>query len=94
MMKLSIRPVCGRVLLQVFDDEEKVSDGIIVPGGSTAKRDGFRRAVVRNIPNNYRGILEAGVTVLIGPYVGTEVIINKERLIFVKEHEIEAALEG
>ena len=93
-MNVNIRPVCGRVLLQIFEDTEKVADGIIVPGTSVAKRDGFRRAVVRKLPNNYDGTLEEGVTVLIGPYKGTEVLINKERLIFVKEHEIEAALEG
>jgi co-chaperonin GroES (HSP10) len=94
MMKLNIRPVCGRVLLQIFEEHERISDGIIVAGSSIARRDGFRKAVVRALPNGYAGTLDVGSTVLVGPYRGTEVIINRERLVFVKEHEIEAALEG
>ena len=90
-MSVNIRPIGGDVLLQVFDLSERLLGGVVVRG--RAMRESFRRAVVRRLPSGYSGGLEEGCEVLIPPYAGREVLLNKERLVFVKEKDIEAVLE-
>ena len=91
-MPVDIRPLCGKVLLQVFAREvEEDLGGIIVKG--RAVREGFRRAVVRRLPDRYAGALEVGQLVLIPPYTGSEVILNGETLVFIREEKVEAVLE-
>lgn len=89
-MSLKIRPLGGRLLLQIFEEQDKVVGGIIVK--AQARRDGFRNAIVRALPDNYRGDLCVGDAVLMPPYGGVEHIINKERLVFIKESELPAAV--
>jgi len=90
-MKVSIRPVCGRILLQIFEEEEKEIGGIIVK--APERRDGFRKAKVRALPDGYNGDLHLGSEILMPPYGGCEVIINRERLVFIREAEIPAVIE-
>jgi co-chaperonin GroES (HSP10) len=91
-MPVDIRPLCGKVLLQVHAREaEENLGGIVVRG--RAVREGFRRAVVRRLPDRYSGALEVGQSVLIPPYTGSEVILNGETLVFMREEKVEAVLE-
>ena len=91
-MPVSLKPLCGKILLQVMPvPEEELRGGIIVKG--RALRDGFRRAVVKRLPDRYRGGLEEGEDVLLPPFTGQEVILNKETLVLVREAELEAVLE-
>ena len=91
-MSLKIRPLGGRVLLQIFEEQDKEVGGIFVK--AQVRREGFRRAVARALPDGYDGALCVGDEVLVPPYVGVETIINKERLVFIKEDEIPAAVEN
>lgn len=90
-MSVNIRPTCGRLLLQIFEEGEKDVGGIIVKGQE--RRDGFRKAFVKALPDGYRGDLAVGSEVLMPPYGGAEIILNKERLVFIREEELPAAVE-
>lgn len=90
---IEIRPLCGKVLLFVPPDPvEKTVGGIILKG--RFRRDGYREAIVRRLPSDYRGDLTPGETVLLPPYKGAETRINGELLVFIREEELGAVLEG
>lgn len=92
-MSIEIRPLCGKVLLFVPPDPvEQTVGGIILKG--RFRRDGYREAIVRRLPSGYKGALVPGETVLLPPYKGTEVRINNETLIFIREDDLGAVLEG
>lgn len=91
-MSISIRPLCGQLLLQVLKPaDEELRNGIIVRG--RALREGFRRALVKRLPNAYGGDLVEGQEVLLPPYAGREVILNGDTLVFVREEKLEAVME-
>ena len=92
-MSVEIRPLGNKVLLFVPPDaEEKNVGGIILKG--KFRRDGYREAIVRRLPAGYRGQLIPGETVLLPPFKGTEIMVNNERLIFIREEDLGAVLEG
>ena len=90
---IEIRPLCGKVLLFVPPDPvEKTVEGIIIRG--RCKREGYREAIVRRLPSGYKGALTPGETVLLPPYRGVETKINDEWLVFIREEDLAAVLEG
>lgn len=86
-----IRPVGGKILLRMPEDAEKTVNGIIVQTGQP--RSGYREAFVEALPDGYAGDLNAGDRVLVPPYAGTEVRIDKALYVFMKPDTIGAALE-
>lgn len=90
---IEIRPVCGKVLLFVPPEApEKLVGGIFLKG--RFRRDGYREAIVRRLPDGYRGDLVPGETVLLPPYKGQEITVNGETLVFIREADLGAAVEG
>ena len=92
-MALKIRPVGGKLLLQIPAlPEEETRGGIVIRARSV--REGYRKAIVKALPNGYRGDLEPGAEVLLPPFKGTEVKVNGETLVFVAEDQLAAAVEA
>ena len=91
-MSVNIRPVCGRIVLFVKPEAPETEVGGIIVRGK-CRRDGYREAVVKGLPNGYRGGLSTGQTVLLPPYKGTEVKVNGETLAIVREEDLAAVLE-
>lgn len=90
---IEIRPIAGKILLFVpAEPAEKTVGGVIVRG--RCRREGFREAIVRRLPDQYSGSLVPGETVLLPPYKGTEISVNGERLVFIREEDLGAVLEG
>jgi co-chaperonin GroES (HSP10) len=87
---LVIRPVCGRVLLQVVPPPVKAGDIHLVPG---ALRHQFREALVKALPDPYYGDLSVGDRVMLPPYPDREIRLNGDTLVFVREADLPAALE-
>jgi len=83
---MKIRPLCGKLLLRVPEQEEKTVGGIIVAPGKL--REGGREAFVEELPNGYNGTLNHGDRVLMPPFAGTEVRINGALLVFMKEEDL------
>jgi len=95
---MKFRPLHDRVLIRRVESEEKTAGGIIIP--DTAKEKPMEGEVVAAGPGA-RGEdgklqpmeLRAGDRVLFGKWSGTEVKLEGEELIIMKESDIMGVLE-
>ena len=90
---MQIRPFHDRVLIRRLDSEEKTAGGIIIPdtaqekpmeGEVIAAGDGARGETGQIQPLD----IAAGDRVLFGKWAGTEVTIDGEELVIMKESDI------
>jgi len=95
---MKFRPLQDRVLVRRIDAEEKTAGGIIIP--DTAKEKPQQGQVIAVGPGarNEAGQLVApdiqvGDTVLFGKWSGTEVKIDGEDLLIMKESDIMGVVE-
>ena len=95
---MSFRPLHDRVLVRRVDSEEKTKGGIIIP--DTAKEKPMEGEVVAVGPGarNEQGQLveldvKAGDRVLFGKWSGTEVKLDGEELLIMKESDIMGVIE-
>ena len=96
---MKFRPLHDRVLIRRVESEEKTSGGIIIP--DTAKEKPMEGEVVAAGPGA-RGDdgklqpmdVKAGDRVLFGKWSGTEVKIDNEDLLIMKESDILGVIEG
>ena len=93
MAKTKFRPLHDRVVVKRLDAEEKTAGGIIIP--DTAKEKPMQGQVVAVGPGgrdeNGKLIsmdLKAGDKVLFGKWSGTEVKLDGEDLLIMKESDI------
>ena len=95
---MALKPLHDRVLLKRLDSEEKTKGGIIIPdpakekplegkviavGEGKAGDDGKVRALT----------VKAGDKVLFGKYAGTEIKVDGEELIILREDDILAIVQ-
>ena len=95
---MSFRPLHDRVLVRRVDEDEKTSGGIIIP--DPAKEKPSQGEVVSVGPgerdvNGNRVTLDVkkGDKILFGKWSGTEVNVNGEELLIMKESDIMAIVE-
>ncbi len=92
-MKMKVKPLLDRVLIKRVEADEKVKGGIIIP--DTAKEKPMEGKVIavgagrlddagKRIPME----VKAGDRILCGKYAGTEIKIDDEEHIILKEDEI------
>ena len=98
MAKTKFRPLHDRVVVKRIDAEEKTKGGIIIPdtakekpsqGEITAVGPGGRDETGKLIPID----IKVGDRVLFGKYSGTEVKLEGEERLIVREDDILAVLE-
>ena len=96
---MSFRPLHDRVVVRRVDEDEKTAGGIIIP--DTAKEKPMQGKVIAVGPGarNEKGDIvpldvKAGDTVLFGKWSGTEVKLNGEDLLIMKESDIMGVLEA
>ena len=93
---MKVRPLGDRILIKRVEEEEQVSGGIIIP--DTAKEKPQEAEVVAVGPGRFedgkRVALEIkkGDKVLIGKYSGTEVKLDGEEHLILREEDILAVL--
>ena len=99
MAKLKFRPLHDRVVVKRIEAEEKSKGGIIIP--DTAKEKPQEGEVVAVGPGgrdeNGKLIpieLKSGDRVLFGKWSGTEVKLDGEELMIMKESDIMGIIEG
>jgi chaperonin GroES len=96
---MHFRPLHDRVVVRRLEQEEKTSGGIIIP--DTAKEKPQEGEIIAVGPGA-RGEdgklhpldVKAGDRVLFGKWSGTEVKIDGEELIIMKESDVMGVLEG
>jgi chaperonin GroES len=95
---LNVRPLHDRVLIRrIVETDEQVSGGIIIP--DTAKEKPQEAEVVAVGPgrigddgNRQTMDVEVGNTILVGKYSGSEIKIDGEDYVIVREDEILAVV--
>ena len=96
---MKFRPLHDRVVIRRLEEEQKTGAGIIIP--DTAKEKPIRGEVIAVGPGarNERGDLIApdvkvGDRVLFGKWTGTEVKLDGEELLIMKESDVMGVIEG
>ena len=96
---MKFRPLHDRVVLRRIEEDERTKGGIIIP--DTAKEKPQQGEVVAVGPGarDEKGVVQpldvkAGDRVLFGKLSGTEVKIDDEELLVMKESDILGVLEG
>jgi chaperonin GroES len=90
---MQIRPLHDRVLIRRLDSDEKTAGGIIIPDTAQEKpMEGEVLAAgdgIRNESGQVQALdVEVGDRVLFGKFAGTEVTIDGDELIIMKETDI------
>ena len=96
---MNFRPLHDRVLVRRLEEEQKTAGGIIIP--DTAKEKPMQGEVIAVGPGakNDKGEVsppdvKAGDRILFGKWSGTEVKIDGEELLIMKESDIMGIIEG
>ena len=95
---MSIRPLHDRIIVKRMEEERMSSGGIVIPDSATEKPSKGEVVAVGNgqhLENgNVRTLdVKAGDTVLFGKYSGTEVKVDGEDLLVMKEDDVMAVIE-
>lgn len=95
---MSFRPLHDRIVVKRINAEEKSSGGIIIPDTAQEKpQQGEVTAVGRGARNEKGEIVpldvKVGDVVLFGKWSGTEVKINGEELLIMKESDVMGILD-
>jgi len=85
---LSIKPLADRVIVKPAAAEEKTAGGIIIP--DTAKEKPQRGTIMAAGPGKKDEpvTVKSGDTVLYGKYAGTEITIDGEDFLIMRESDI------
>lgn len=96
---MNIRPLHDRVVIQRLEEERTTSGGIVIPDTAAEKpQRGQVVAVGKGKPLDSGGVREPevknGDKVLFGKYAGTEIKIDDEEYLVMREDDVVAVLEG
>ena len=95
---MKIRPLHDRVVIKRMEEEKASPGGIIIPDSATEKPVKGEVVAVGNGKIQENGGVQAldvkvGDTVLFGKYSGTEVTIDSDELVVMKEDDIMAVID-
>ena len=96
---MSFRPLHDRVLVRRVAEEEKTAGGIIIPDTAKEKPMEGEILAVGSGTRNDQGKIEPldvkkGDHILFGKWSGTEVTMDGEELIIMKESDVIGVIEG
>lgn len=96
---MSIRPLHDRVIIKRMEEERRTAGGIVIPDSATEKPVRGKVIAVGNgkiMENgNVRPLeVKPGDVVMFGKYSGTEVKIDGEELLVMREEDIMGIIEG
>ena len=95
---MNFRPLHDRVLVQRVAEETKTAGGIIIPDSAKEKPSEGKIVAVGSGERNEAGVLvpldvKAGDLVLFGKWSGTEVVVDGEELLIMKESDLLGIIE-
>jgi chaperonin GroES len=96
---MKLRPLHDRVIVKRMEEERMSAGGIVIPDSATEKPVRGEVLAVGNgkiLENGDKRALDIGVgdTVLFGKYSGTEVKVDGDELLVMREEDIMAVIEG
>lgn len=89
---MSIKPLADRVLVKPAAAEEKTVGGIIIP--DTAKEKPLKSEVIAvgNGTKDEEMVLKAGDQILYGKYAGTEIELDGENYLIMRQSDVLAII--
>ena len=96
---MQFRPLHDRVVVRRIEEDERTKGGIIIPDTAKEKPQQGEVMAVGPGARDEKGVIQtldvkAGGRVLFGKWSGTEVKIDGEELLIMKESDIMGVLEG
>jgi chaperonin GroES len=96
---MNLRPLHDRVIVKRMEEERLSAGGIVIPDSATEKPIRGEIIAVGNgkiLENGDKRDLDVktGDTVLFGKYSGTEVKVDGQELLVMREEDIMAVIEG
>jgi chaperonin GroES len=92
MAKVALKPLADRVLVKPAEAEEKSKGGIIIPDTAKEKPQKGKVIAVGTGKKDEPMTVKAGDTVLYGKYSGTEISIEGEDYLIMRESDIFAVV--
>jgi chaperonin GroES len=98
-MALKLRPLGDRVVIEPLEQEERTESGLFIPetakekpqkGKIIAVGEGRRDEDGKRIPMD----VEVGQTILFAKYGGTEIKLDSQKLLILKESDVLAVLDA
>ena len=90
---MNIKPLADRVLIEPAEAEQKTASGIIIP--DTAKEKPLR-GIIKATGKGTKDeemILKEGDEVLYGKYAGTEIELDGEKFLMMRQSDVLAVIE-
>lgn len=89
---MKIQPLADRVLIQPTPAEETTLSGIIIP--DSAKEKPLKGTVIAagNGTKDEEMVLKEGQTVLYGKYAGTEINVDGEKMLIMRQSDVLAVV--
>ena len=96
---MNIRPLHDRVVVKRMEEERTSAGGIVIPDSATEKPSRGQVVAAGNGKVTDSGELrpldvKAGDTVLFGKYAGTEIKVDGEEVLIMREDDILGVIEG
>ena len=89
---MKVKPLADRVLVQAADAEEKTVSGIIIPDTAKEKPNKGKVVAVGNGKPEEPMTVGVGDSVLYGKYAGTEITIDGDDFLIMRESDILAII--
>ncbi len=87
-MALKIKPLADRVLIEPMAAETKTASGIIIPDNAKEKPQKGKVIAVGNGTKDEKMTVNKGDTVLYGKYAGTELKLDGQDYLIMRESDI------
>ncbi len=96
---MKFQPLHDRILIKRIEEKETAKGGIIIPDSAKEKQQEGEVIAVGNGRKNEEGKIlpldvKAGDRILFGKYSGTEIKVDKEDFLILKEEEVLGVIEG
>lgn len=89
---MNIKPLADRVLIEPTAAEETTMAGIIIPDSAKEKPLKGKVIAIGNGTKDEEMVLKEGDTVLYGKYAGTEVELEGEKYLIMRQSDVLAVL--
>ncbi|HEV2350054.1 MAG TPA: co-chaperone GroES [Terriglobia bacterium] len=96
---MKVRPLHDRILIKRIEEKETVKGGIIIPDTAKEKPQEAEVIAVGNGKKNEEGKVvpldvKAGDRILFGKYSGTEIKLDGEEFLIIREEEVLGVIEA
>ena len=89
---MQVRPLQDRIIVERIEEETKTAGGLIIPDTAKEKPQRGKVVAVGKGTKDHEMTVKVGDKVLYGKYSGTEIEIDGEKLMIMKESDIYAII--